>query len=243
MKKWLKSLSKEQIQRYVFVGLLVLVFTAFFVSLSIASNSEKKPTEDPIETPDDGQNNNNDNNNNNNNEENNNENTLPTPEKPTVEKIILPIEGDFTVVRKYYDSSASVEDQELAVIQFGKRYYTSNGLGIASSDNKDFNVLACLSGEIVSVDESPIYGIVVTIKHNDDLYSEYSSLSKATVVAGSKVSQGDIIGVSGVCEYDSSLESHVYFKVMSNNETFNPTEVVGKTTAEVTHMKKVYSAE
>jgi hypothetical protein len=97
--------------------------------------------------------------------------------------------------------------------------------------------------EVVSVDESPIYGIVVTIKHENDLYTEYSSLSEATVSAGNKVSQGDVIGVSGVCEYDSALESHVFFKVMTNDKTFNPTEVVGKTTREVFQMTKVYSAE
>ena len=45
MKKWLKSLSKEQIQRYVFVGLLVLVFVAFFVSVGIANNSQKTPSD------------------------------------------------------------------------------------------------------------------------------------------------------------------------------------------------------
>ena len=75
MKKWLKSLSKEQIQRYVFVGLLVLVFVAFFVSLSIASSNEKNQGDNPpIENPDNGQNNNNNDGNNNNNNEGDNSN-------------------------------------------------------------------------------------------------------------------------------------------------------------------------
>ena len=66
MKKWYKSLSKEQIQRYVFLGLLILVFAAFFISLSIASSNEKnKPTKDPIEQP------------NTDNSENNNQNIFP----------------------------------------------------------------------------------------------------------------------------------------------------------------------
>ncbi len=100
MKKWLKSLSKEQIQRYVFVGLLVLVFVAFFVSLSIASSNEKNQGNNPpIENPDNGQNNNNNDGNNNNNEGDNSNNQNPS--KPTIEKIGMPIEGDFVVVRKY----------------------------------------------------------------------------------------------------------------------------------------------
>lgn len=230
MKKWLKSLSKEQIQRYVFVGLLVLVFAAFFISLSIASNNEKNEQNNPpIENPDDNQNNNNDNNN----QTPEGDNNAPNAQTPKVEKMNMPLSGEFVVVRKYYDKDSSSEEQELAVIQFGKRYYTSNGISVSTSKKHDFNVLAALSGEVVTVDESPIYGIVVTIKHNDDLFTEYGSLSKANVVAGDKVNQGDIIGVSGVCEYDSTLDSHVYFKVLSSQKTYNPELVIGKTIQEI----------
>ena len=229
MKKWLKSLSKEQIQRYVFVGLLVLVFVAFFVSLSIASSNEKNQGNTPsIENPDNGQNNNN--NNIQEGEDPNNQN----PSKPTIEKIGMPMEGDFVVVRKYYDKNDTTENQELSVIQFGKRYYTSNGIGLSSKEKTNFNVLAALSGEVVSVDESPIYGVVVTLKHENNIHTEYGSLSEATVSVGDVVSQGDVIGVSGVCEYDSTLESHVYFKVMSGTKTYNPENVIGKTIEEIT---------
>lgn len=227
MKQWFKNLSKEQIQRYVFVGLLVLVFVAFFVSLSIASSSEKKPSNDPIETPDDSQDSNNNNDNNNNNNDNQNQ-PAPTPK----EVIGMPLDGDFVVVRKYYETDDSAEEQELSVIQFGKRYYTSNGIALSTKDKKEFEVLAALSGEIVSVDESPIYGVVITIKHENNLYTEYSSLSESRVNAGDLVTQGDVIGVSGICEYDSALESHVYFKVMTGSKTFNPENVIGKTVEE-----------
>lgn len=235
MKKWFKNLSKEQIQRYVFVGLLVLVFVAFFVSLGIANNSEK-PSDD-INNTDDGNNNNNNNNDKNDNNTNNNitedpNNQQPSKPEPKKEVIGVPTKEDFVVVRKYYETEDSAEEQELAVIQFGKRYYTSNGIALTSKEEKDFEVLAALSGEVVSVDENPIYGVVVTIKHEKDLYTEYSSLSEAKVVAGDTVKQGDTIGVSGVCEYDSVLKSHVYFKVMTGDKTFNPENVIGKTIEE-----------
>jgi len=231
MKKWLKNLSKEQIQRYVFVGLLVLVFVAFFVSISIANNTEKTPS-DQIDNNEDGNNENN--NDNNNNENENNENNQQVPNKPETKKevISIPLNEDFVVVRKYYDAEDSSKEQELAVIQFGKRYYTSNGISLSTKDEQDFEVLAALSGEVVSVDDNPIYGIVVTIKHENELYTEYSSLSQAKVEAGTQVKQGDVIGVSGVCEYDSSLKSHVYFKVMTGSKTFNPENVIGKTIEE-----------
>ena len=56
-------------------------------------------------------------------------------------------------------------------ITLKKRYYTSNGIALTSKEEKDFEVLAALSGEVVSVDENPIYGVVVTIKHEKDLYT------------------------------------------------------------------------
>ena len=225
MKKWLESLSKEQIQRYVFVGLLVLVFVAFFVSLGVANGSQKTPS-DQI-----GNNNNNNSNNNNNDD---NQNNQQVPEKPEVKKevISMPLGDEFVVVRKYYEKDDTAENQELAVIQFGKRYYTSNGISLSKKDNQEFEVLAALSGEVVSVDDNPIYGVVVTIKHENELYTEYSSLSEAKVTSGTIVKQGDVIGVSGVCEYDSSLQSHVHFKIMNGSKTFNPENVIGKTIEE-----------
>lgn len=229
MKKWLKSLSKEQVQRYVFVGLLVLVFVAFFVSVGIANNTEK-PSDD-INNTDDG-NKDNTNDNNNNNDDNQNNQQVPNTPEPKKEVINLPLSNDFIVVRKYYDPEDSTEEQELAVIQFGKRYYTSDGIALTTKNEENFQVLAALSGEVVSVDENPIYGIVVTIKHENELYTEYSSLSEATVQTGAVVKQGDVIGVSGVCEYDNTLKSHVYFKVMTGSKTFNPENVIGKTIEE-----------
>lgn len=230
MKKWFKSLSKEQIQRYVFVGLLVLVFVAFFVSVGIANNTEK-PSDD-INNTDDGNNDNTNDQNNNSNDDNQNNQQLPNTPEPKKEVINIPLSDDFVVVRKYYDPEDDANEQELAVIQFGKRYYTSNGIALSRKDEQDFQVLAALSGEVVSVDENPIYGIVITIKHENELYTEYSSLSEAAVQAGVQVKQGDVIGVSGICEYDSTLKSHVYFKVMTGSKTFDPENVIGKTIEE-----------
>ena len=131
MKKWLKSLSKEQVQRYVFVGLLVLVFVAFFVSVGIANNTEK-PSDD-INNTDDG-NKDNTNDNNNNNDDNQNNQQVPNTPEPKKEVINLPLSNDFIVVRKYYDPEDSTEEQELAVIQFGKRYYTSDGIALTTKN-------------------------------------------------------------------------------------------------------------
>lgn len=221
MKKWFKNLNREQAQKFVFVGLLVLIFAAFFISLSIAkSNENKKPNDDPIEQPDDGK-------------KPDDGNKPDDKPKPAEESMGLPIKGDFVVVRKFYDSSYTDENLELAVIQYGKKYYTSSGIALSTVDKKDTDVCSVLSGEVTTVQESPIYGVTVTIKHSNDVYTEYSSLSKANVKVGDTVKQGDVIGTSGVCEFDSSLASHVFFKVVKNNKTYDPETVIGKTTLKI----------
>lgn len=221
MKKWFKSLNREQVQKLVFVGLLVLIFAAFFISLSVAKNSEVENPNDNIEQPNDDK-------------KNNDDEKKPQEEpKTTEESMGLPIKGDFVVVRKFYDSSYTNENLELAVIQYGKKYYTSNGIALSTVDKKDTDVCSALSGEVTNVQESPIYGVVVTIKHNNDVYTEYSSLSKTTVKVGDTVKQGDVIGTSGICEFDSSLASHVFFKVIKSNKNYDPETAIGKTTLKI----------
>ncbi len=225
MKNWIKKLTKDQIQRIVFIALLVVVFAAFFITLSVASKTEKPKPDTPIlpnEQDKEDDNNQNENPNN------------PKPEQPIErESFIVPLRGDNNVVRKFYDATASTIDQELAVIQFEKTYYISNGVSYMNPDKSDFNVIASLSGEVVNVEESPIYGFVITVKHDDEIYTEYGSLSSSSVNVGDKVKQGDVLGVSGVCEYDSILGSHVYFKVIKNNVNQNPEKVIGKKTNEL----------
>ncbi len=222
MKNKMRNLTKDQIQRIVFISLLVLVFAAFFISLSIATSDKNPIDKDPIENPDDKDPIDN--------PDDKDPIDNPDDKDPVVvaETLGLPLAGSFEVVRKYYDATGSQESQELAVIQFGKRYYTSTGVALISTASTSFNVIATMSGEIMGVEESPIYGITVTIKHNNDIYTEYSSLSYASVAVGDEVAKGAVIGVSGVCEFDNTLASHVYFKLVKENTNYNPESYFGK---------------
>lgn len=214
MKKWFSKLTKDQIQRFVFLGLLVIVFSAFFIALGINSSDEENntpDTTDPIESDE--------------------PNNTPVVVAQT---FILPTnDSTCTIVRSYYSSTAETSEQEKAVIQYGSRYFVSTGIALQNEAGTDFKVVASLDGTVESVEESPIYGIVVVIKHDDDVYTEYSSLSSTVLKQGDTITQGTIIGVSGKCEYDSTLPSHVYFKVAVNSKTVNPVSVIGKTIANV----------
>ncbi len=220
MKKWFSNLSKDQLQRFLFLGVLVLVFSVFFIALGMNSSQDKNP-DDPTQEPDGGTGNNNG--------DNGNSQTPDNGEgENKTQTFILPTKStDYAVVRKYYSTQASKEDQELSVIQYGKRYFVSTGVALQNKDGSDFEVLATLDGVVESVEDSPIYGVIIVLKHENDVFTEYSSLSKATVGVGDSVKQGDVIGVSGTCEYDSELLSHVYFKVSKNSQTYDPLNVIG----------------
>ena len=49
MRKWLKSLSKDSIQRIVFFGVLAILFGAFFISLQFVSNEGNDQVDNPNE--------------------------------------------------------------------------------------------------------------------------------------------------------------------------------------------------
>ena len=222
MKKRFSNLSKDQLQRFIFLGVLVLVFSVFFIALGISS-SDKKHDDNIVNPGDDG----------NTNPDKDNGQVLPdnngnNENQVKPQTFILPnTSKDYKVVRKYYSTQSSTEDQEMSVIQYGKRYFVSTGVALENNDGKDFDVVASLDGVVESVENSPIYGVVIVIKHQENVLTEYSSLSQAKVSVGDNVKQGDVIGVSGTCEFDADLASHVYFKVSKNSQTYDPLTLIG----------------
>ena len=215
MKNWINRIPKEKLQRYVFLGMLILVFVAFFISLIfIDQNAKPDPgKQDPIDE-------------------------TPGGKDDPVELFKLPIQGtDFKVVRKYWYKDAPKEDLDLALIEYedtSKYVYTpSKGISIAKNDNKAFNVICSIGGVVKKVENSPLYGTVITIEHDEDVITEYSSLASTTFKAGDVVKQGDVLGVSGESEYDSKLSFHVHFKINKDNKSYNPEALVGKSLKDV----------
>lgn len=217
MKNWINKIPKEKLQRYVFLGMLILVFVAFFISLVFIDQKAKPDPnpgkEDPIDNP--GGNN----------------------DKP-VELFKLPVQGtDYKVVRKYWYKDAPKEDLDLALIEYEAPdkyvYSPSKGISIAKNDNKAFNVICSMGGVVKKVENSPLYGTVITIEHNEGVITEYSSLASTTFEAGDVAKQGDVLGVSGESEYDSKLSFHVHFKINKDNVSYNPETFVGKSLKDV----------
>ena len=97
-----------------------------------------------------------------------------------------------------------------------------NGVDFAAAENAP--VLAVADGKVVSVEETTLEGIVVSIEHKDGIVSVYKSLSSASVKAGDEVTLGSSIGVAGTMLTEASDNVHVHLEMTVNGEIVNPLE-------------------
>lgn len=220
-----KIFNKDNLQKILFIGIVVLVFGVFMLSLTLGSDEKTENPNDKVETPDDSL-------------------TPTNPEDPSTpdssekeeEKFKTPCfeTETYTIVRHFYELDDDEATQEMSLIQFGDKYFVSRGVSYTLDGETDFDVFAAMSGTVVSVNDSNVYGKTVVIDHGNGLQTEYIGLSETKVEKDNLVSQGDLIGVSGNTEYDVEAKNHVHFKVSLNGEYCNPLNVLGKTKGEVT---------
>jgi len=215
VKNWINKIPKDKLQRYIFLGALILVFAAFFISLALINNNDKPPIdEDPPGQVDDD-------------DDDKDVDDDDDDDDILEESFKIPTNDDYEVVRKFYDVEADMAENELAIHVFNNNYSNSRGVSIASKNEDSIEVVASLTGVVEKVEENALRGYIVTIKHDDDIYTQYSSLSSVNVAEGDVVKQGEKIGVSGISEYDD-LDSHVHFKILKKNMCYNPETIIGK---------------
>ncbi|KKI89714.1 peptidase M23 [Bacillus sp. SA1-12] len=140
------------------------------------------------------------------------------------------------VVKKFYDPNASTEDQEAALVFYNNSYRMNKGIDIAREDQKEFDVVASLSGTVTKATKDPILGHVVEIEHENDVVTVYQSLADVSVQAGDKVEQNEVIGKAGKSLYNEEDGVHVHFEVRQNGVAVNPETYMDKpvTSIEVT---------
>lgn len=214
--KIFSNISKEKAQRILFITVLILVFGVFFISLRLLD-----PGEDIKPNPEhEGQ-------------EKEEDDDKKIVKYETI-KVPFKTEVGVKVIRKYWSLEQTTEDQEMSLIVYGSQYYLSKGISYATENNEAFEVCASLSGKVVNVSESPIYGKTVTIEHTNGIITEYQSLGSVEVNVDDEVKQGDVIGMSGENEYDANAKNHVHFKISVNKKYVDPALLYKKTTNTVT---------
>ncbi|OAS88130.1 MULTISPECIES: M23 family metallopeptidase [Metabacillus] len=133
-----------------------------------------------------------------------------------------------SVVKKFYDPNASTEEQEAALVSYNNSYRMNKGIDIANEDQKQFDVVASLSGTVTKATKDPILGYVVEIEHENDVVTVYQSLAEANVQAGDKVEQNELIGKAGKNLYNEEDGNHLHFEIRQNGTAINPLTYMDK---------------
>lgn len=225
MKDKIKRFFIDKKELLVFIAVVVVVFATVITiaSLALRDTPVTKPTPDvpddpsgPVLNPDDSN----------------------KPDVPVVKvKFMVPVTGEYEVVRTFFDLSLTDEELESAIIMNGSYMIQSKGIGYAKSDNAVFDVCSIYTGTVTAVEEDELNGVCVTIKHSDEIVSMYSSLSDVSVKVNDTVTAGQVIGKASTSLTDVEAGVHVHLEVKVKNEYVNPTTLFGKEIEEVSSSK------
>lgn len=227
MKEKVKRFFIEKKELIIFIGVVVLVFAAVITVASIAMNNKTKPvgtpadTQQPYSTPTT--------------TTTDNDTSTTTTEIPMVFE--MPISGEYVVVRGFFDQSLSDEELQACMIDTGSKVIASLGISYARKDNSVFSISAMYDGEVVSIVDDELEGTTITIKHSNDIYSIYSSLSDVKVSIGDMVSKGNEIGKASASIKDAAAGVHVHVQVKIDGKYVNPTTIYGKTADDLVESK------
>lgn len=79
-------------------------------------------------------------------------------------------------------------------------------------------ISALTDGKVVSVEESPTLGNVITIDHGNGLSVKYACVKDAKVKAGDAVKSGDLIGTVDTVPCESSDQPHIHIEATENGK-------------------------
>ena len=165
----------------------------------------------------------------------------PTPEETApvvvIKTFALPVSGEYEVVRTYFDETMSNEQLASAIISNGSYMLESKGMSYSKSDNSVFDVICVYDGKVTNVLDDELYGITVTVKHSEDVYSVYSSLSDVSLKINDSISKGEVIGKASTSVLDEEAKVHVHLEILVKGNYVNPLNVYGKELNDLTNEK------
>ena len=156
---------------------------------------------------------------------------LASTDLPVVNEVAKKIEKPFNdektnIQVKFYSKDSSKEDQEKALILYDNTYMPSTG--IIYSNESSFDILAIAEGKVEDIKQDEVFGTIITIKHNNNLTTKYSSIKDAKVNVGDTVNTGEIIGTSGINKVTSVSENMLYFEMICDGKYVNPEDYYDK---------------
>ena len=130
------------------------------------------------------------------------------------------------IVRGFYNYLDDREKQENALIYHEKTYMQNTGIDFGGVNN--FEIIAVLDGNVISVEEEALLGKTIEIRHSNELISVYQSLSEVLVKNGDSVIRGQVIGKSGLSNISADLKDHLHFELFHKGQVVNPLDYFDK---------------
>lgn len=135
----------------------------------------------------------------------------------TTSPVIMPVEGEIT---KAFSNNELVQSNTLGT------WKTHDGVDIAADEG--IQVKAMTSGTIKEVREDTLWGITVTITHDNGYEGFYANLSPVVPVkVGEKVESGTVIGTVGKTAINEIADpSHLHFGLKLSEKWVDPIVVI-----------------
>lgn len=126
----------------------------------------------------------------------------------------------------FFSDKGSAKAQAAALVKYDNAYYPHEGYDLKSQSGQPFQVTAAASGKVTSVEKNPLYGETVVVDSGSGYTETYQSLGTAEVKVGDTVSQGQVIGTSGMNQFEASEGNHLYFQVSKDGQPIDPATVL-----------------
>lgn len=218
MKEKIKSFFGEKKELMVFVGILSLVFIAVITIATLALKADSDPVivlpPDPTDTgviPDD-------------------------EDKVEVATFGLPVKESAIMLRCYYDDTKGEEELISASIKYGQTFIESKGVTYVNKDDSLIEVYAIYDGKIINIEESDVYGVILTIEHDNKVTSHYSSLTDIKVKENDVIEKGTLLGYGTKNQFDVESGNHVSLEITVDNYYVDPVNVFTKDIKYVTDL-------
>ena len=105
-------------------------------------------------------------------------------------------------------------------------WQTHNGTDIAAEVGTEIYVIA--DGEVKNVINDPLWGVSVTVDHNNGYISKYCGLgADLAVQQGDKVERGSLIGCVGeTADIESNIAPHLHIELTKNGQFIDPISII-----------------
>ena len=144
--------------------------------------------------------------------------TLPAETTAPVEQPIPPVAGQIV---QPYSAGELVKSPTTGI------WATHNGLDIAAPIGSE--ICAVLDGTVTEIRRDALWGVCVTLLHEDGTVTRYCGLNEnLDVMAGQILERGTVLGTLGdTNEAESTGEAHLHFEVLKNDRYTDPAAFLG----------------